>query len=129
MDWLQVALSLIGVLGLIMMLFYGLSKINRRVTAAAGGRLKVLDRINLGREGMLLVVSVGGKLMLLGVTSQSIRLLTELPFSEEEYMKQLPGGEGVPFAQVFAQFLKPKNKEISGEDESSEYDENSGQKK
>ena len=88
MDWLQWLLSFIGVLGLIFFLFYALKKLNNGINVKSGNRLRVLDRVNLGRDGMLLVVSVCGKLMLLGATSSRVEKLCDLDVTEEEYSAQ-----------------------------------------
>lgn len=88
MDWLQWLLSFIGVLGLIFFLFYALKKLNNGINVKSGNRLRVLDRVNLGRDGMLLVVSVCGKLMLLGATSSRVEKLCDLDVTEEEYSTQ-----------------------------------------
>ncbi|MDE6580383.1 MAG: flagellar biosynthetic protein FliO [Ruminiclostridium sp.] len=75
MDWLQWLLSFIGVIGLIFFLFYALRKLNKGISVKSGSRLRVLDRVSIGRDSMLLVVSVCGKVILLGVTSQRIEKL------------------------------------------------------
>lgn len=86
LDWLQWLLSFIGVIGLIFFLFYALKKLNKGISVKSGNRLKVLDRVNIGRDGMLLIVSVCGKVMLLGVTAQKVDKLCDLDISEEEYL-------------------------------------------
>lgn len=75
MDWITWLLSFLGVIGLIFLLFYALKKLNKRVSVGSGSRLRVLDRVSLGKDGMLLVVSAAGKLMLIGVTPQRVEKL------------------------------------------------------
>ena len=104
MDWIQWLLSFIGVLGLMAVLFYALRKLNKRVSTA-GGRLKVLDRVSIGRDGMLLVVSVCGKVMLVGVTPQRIEKLCDLDVSEEEYSAGQPNQD---FVSVFSAMMGRK---------------------
>lgn len=110
MDWIVWFLSLLGVLGLIVLLFYALKKLNKRVSIGTGSKLRVLDRVNLGRDGMLLVVSVDGKLMLIGVTPQRVEKLCDLESTEEEY---LSGGETQDFKSVLASVLwkKPQSEQ------------------
>lgn len=108
MDWLQIILSLIGVLGLIVMLFYALRKLNGKIAVTSGSRMRVLDRINLGRDSMLLVVGVCGKLMLVGVTPQRIEKICDLETSEEEYLKSI-SSEGQDFRAVFSGVFAKKN--------------------
>ena len=104
MDWIQWLLSFIGVLGLMAVLFYALKKLNKRISAS-GGRLKVLDRISIGRDGMLLVVSVCGRVMLVGVTSQRIEKLCDLDIAEEEYSAN---GQNGDFMSVFSTMMGKK---------------------
>ncbi|MBQ8903089.1 MAG: flagellar biosynthetic protein FliO [Oscillospiraceae bacterium] len=89
MDIIWVVFSLIGVLGLFFLLIYGLNKLNKKIGIISGSKMRVLDRVNLGRDGMILVVSVAGKLMLISATSQHIEKLCDLEMTPEEYMQQL----------------------------------------
>lgn len=102
MDWLQLILSLVGVIGLIIMLFWALKKLNKRVSVHNGNQMRILDRVNLGRDGMLLVVSVCGKLMLLGVTATHIEKIQELDITEQEYFPPSPSGQPQDFKSVLA---------------------------
>lgn len=107
MDWIQLTLSLIGVIGLIVMLFYALRKLNKKISVGGGNRMRILDRVNLGRDGMLLVVNVCGKLMLLGVTAQRVEKICDLDVSEEDYF---PGGaQQQDFKTILASALGKKN--------------------
>ena len=111
MDWLQWLLSLIGVLGLIFFLFYALKKLNNGISVKSGNRLRVLDRVNLGRDGMLLVVSVCGKLMLLGATSSRVEKLCDLDVTEEEYSA---GQQGMDFRSVLSMAVGKNRRECEG---------------
>lgn len=102
-----------GVLGLIVLLFYALKKLNRQVSIGTGSKLRVLDRVNLGRDGMLLVISVNGKLMLVGSTPQRIEKLCDLEMTEEEYSTL----EDAPdFKSVLSAILKKPKQESSEKD-------------
>lgn len=127
MDWIVWLCSFLGVLGLIVLLFYALKKLNRRVSIGTGSKLRVLDRVNLGRDGMLLVISVNGKLMLVGSTPQRIEKLCDLDMTEEEYSSL----EDAPdFRSVFAALWKKPQQESSEkdgtEDKGSEQTDNNG---
>ena len=117
MDWLQWALSFLGVLGLIFFLFYAIKKLNKGISVKSGAKLRVLDRINLGRDGMLLVVSVCNKLMLLGVTAQRVDKLCDLDMTEE-YLNALtpqPGEKSADFKSVLFTMMGKKAQETEGE--------------
>ena len=115
MDWIQWLLSFIGVLGLIAVMFYALRRLNKRISTG-GGRLKVLDRVSIGRDGMMLVVSVCGKVMLVGVTSQRIEKLCDLDVTEEEYSagQQSPDFMSV-FSSVMGMKAQQEDQKVQGE--------------
>ena len=119
MDWLQWLLSFIGVIGLIFFLFYALRKLNKGISVKSGSRLRVLDRVSIGRDSMMLVVSVCGKVMLLGVTSQRMEKLCDLDITEKEYldMEQTPDFKSVLASAFF------KRQEQGGGEKSAENDE------
>ena len=108
LNILWVVLSLAAVLGLFFILVYATKKLNRGIGYVNGNRMKVVDRISLGKDGMLVVVSVAGKLMLFGVTGQHIEKLADLDMTPEEYSESMssPGSQGaVSFASAFTEVL------------------------
>lgn len=104
MDILWVVFSLIGVLGLFFVLIYALRKLNSGISVMSGGKMRIIDRVSVGRDGMLLVVSVAGKLMLVSATSQRIEKLCDLDMTAEEYAAQQIGTEntGMSFGQALS---------------------------
>lgn len=95
MDYiLQVTFSLIGVLGLIVLAFWGIRKLNKGVITHSGNRMKILDRINLGQDKMMVVVSICGKCMVVGVTSHRIEKICDLDCSEDDYTAEMFGQNG-----------------------------------
>lgn len=84
-EELKTVLALAGTLILMLLVFagaYWCSKLvaggARRASPPGGGRMEVLDRTPMGKDSALVVVRVGGKLLLLGVTGHQIRKLDEL---------------------------------------------------
>lgn len=116
--------SLLGVLGLMFLTFFGLRMLNRRISTS-GGRLRVIDRATLGRDSMILVVSVCGKLMLVGVSSQRVDKLADLELTEAEYVEsafsdaQKGSFQGVlPFSDILSSFIgKRKGNDENKDDE------------
>lgn len=93
MDYFQMIMALIGVLALVFVIFWLMKRFNARVTLTDSRHLKVLERVNLGPDKMLLIVSVCGKCMLLGVTSQSTEKICDLDETEEQLCaKKTDGG-------------------------------------
>ncbi|MGN0620033.1 MAG: FliO/MopB family protein [Ruminiclostridium sp.] len=113
MDILWVVFSLIGVLGLFFALIYALRKLNRGISVMSGGKMRIIDRASVGRDGMLLVVSVAGKLMLVSATSQRIEKLCDLEMTAEEYAAQQSGADntGMSFGQALSAVMGRKKGE------------------
>ncbi len=104
-------LSLAGVLGLFFILVYAVKKLNNGVGYINGNRMKVIDRVSLGRDGMLAVVSVGGKLILIGVSGQHIEKISDIDMTPEEYnaQQQTPESQsGMSFAAAVAEVIRKK---------------------
>jgi len=115
MQWLQMILSLTGVLGLIFFMFWLLRKVNKLSATASGTRLRIIDRANAGREASLLVVSVCGKLMLIGVSAGRTEKLCDLDVTEEEYFGSEENadkqGQSIKFSDVLGNMMNlNKNK-------------------
>ena len=111
LDILWVILSLVGVLGLFFILVYATKKLNSGIGYANGNRMKVVDRISLGRDGMLVIVNIAGKLMLFGVTGQHIEKLSDIDMTPEEYSERVSSTEQrntMSFASAFAEVIKKK---------------------
>lgn len=115
MEIIWVVLSLIGVLGLFFVLIYALKKLNSGIGFASGSKMRVIDRVTVGREGALLVVSVAGRLMLIGATSGHIEKLGELDMTPEEYAAQSADSSAPTFAEAFSTVLKQKKEKQSEE--------------
>lgn len=120
MDLIWVIFSLIGILGLFFLLIYGLNKLNKKIGVISGSKMRILDRVTIGRDGMIFVVSVGGKLMLLSATSQHIEKICDLDMTAEEYTAQLREDSQQlqnNFAAVFASVMKRNKEEPDSEKE------------
>lgn len=90
MEYFQMIMALVGVLALVFVIFWLMKKFNARVSLTDTRHLKVLERVNLGPDKMLLIVSVCGKCMLLGVTTQGTEKICDLDETEEELIAKQP---------------------------------------
>jgi flagellar biogenesis protein FliO len=108
MEWLRLVLALIGILGFIFMLYWMMRKVNKQMRVTSGNKLRILDRAITGRDTSLLVVSVSGKLMLVGASSQRMEKLCDLDISEEEYFASAEYADkpAVKFGDVLSNFIK-----------------------
>ena len=101
MEYFQMIMALLGVLALVYMIYWAMKKLNRRVPLSASKKMKNLERINLGPNNMLLLVSVCGKCMVLGVTNGRVEKVHELEETEEELMKKDENGGNPTFKESF----------------------------
>jgi flagellar biogenesis protein FliO len=110
---LQVILSLVGVFGLLFLFLWLLRKV-KGTTTLRGQSLRVLERMAIGRDAWIAVISVDGKRMLIGTTQNGMTKLCDL----EDETQEAIGGETpqpVSFGRTFADALrssvglKPKN--------------------
>ncbi|MCL2696939.1 MAG: flagellar biosynthetic protein FliO [Oscillospiraceae bacterium] len=114
MEWIRLILSLTGIIGLIFFMFWMLRKVGKMQAVASGNKLRIIDRANTGRDSSLLVVSVSGRLMLMGVSAGRIEKLCDLDIHEEEYFG--PAGEnadkppGIKFSDILTNFINPNKK-------------------
>lgn len=103
MEYFQMIMALIGVLALVFLLFWLMKKFNARVSLYDSKNMKILERINLGPDKMLLLVSVCGRCMVLGVTSGHTEKICELEQTEEELTAV--NGENPSFKESFKMVL------------------------
>ena len=123
MQVLWIVVSFAAVFGLLFLLLYGLKKLNNGIGVNSGSKMRVLDRVTVGRDGMLLVVSVGGKLLLIGATPQHIEKLGELDMSPDEYSSQLRSeAQQGGFAAAFAAAMNRSEREKERSEKESEDD-------
>lgn len=104
MEYFQMIMALIGVLALVFVLFWIMKRFNARVSIYDSRNMKVLERINLGPDKMLLLVSVCGRCMVLGVTSGHTEKICELEQTEEELTAA--NGEAPTFKESFKTVLE-----------------------
>ena len=102
MQYFQMIMALVGVLALVFVMFWVMKTLNKRVTLSSSKNMKILERINLGPDKMLLLVSICGKCMVLGVTSGHTEKICDLEQTEEE-LTALPekNGENPSFKESF----------------------------
>jgi flagellar protein FliO/FliZ len=80
-SWLRMSLALAFVIGLIFLCAWLLKKMSGGMLMgkhSVSGQMKILARTALGDKRELMVVDIAGRILLLGVTVQSINLITEL---------------------------------------------------
>lgn len=107
MQYFQMIMALIGVLALVFLLFWIMKKFNARVSLYDSKNMKILERINLGPDKMLLLISICGRCMVLGVTSGHTEKICDLEQTEEELTA---AGENPTFKENFKTVLENMRK-------------------
>jgi len=101
-----------GVIGLIIFMYWLMRKVNKQMRTASGSRLRILDRAITGRDSSLLVISVSGRLMLVGVSTGRMEKLCDLDITEEEYFTSVDGEDkpAIKFSDVLSNFMNLNRK-------------------
>lgn len=105
-DWLSTFGSLIFVVGFILLLAWGLKRM--KVPSLVNQRgLSIVRQIGVGNRERIMIVQAGEEQFLVGVTSQSIQLISKLesPLSLED---EAAG----PFSSQLTQLLKKNDKKV-----------------
>ena len=111
-DVVRVVLAL----ALVSLLTLGLGKLaRRRLQGGAAARLKVAERVTLGRNAQLLIVQTGSRELLVGVSEHGVQLVTELDplqtaapdgVGEEDAAASPASGRLGPFARLLSGKLR-----------------------
>lgn len=106
-----------GLFTLIMVLLvfyaaYAVSKwLSSKTHFSGGKRMKILETIPLGRERYIMLVEAGAKVLVIGVSGQSIRTLSTLKPEEVKELEPVSGQNGQSFQNIFSDMM---GKKISG---------------
>ena len=95
---LQMLAALAIVLGLMLVLYWVMRKLNpRQMLSMSAGGLKVWGRIGLGSRKSVALLEVGRKMLLVGLGDKEVVLLREIDDPEE--IAELKSNSGVGFAR------------------------------
>ena len=109
-EWLSMIASFVLVIGLLVATLFALRKINPGISGS--GRMRILEVKNLGARQKLLLVSVNGEQILIGLTPQGMsRLGGWQPDEQSEIEAQLQSAPAEEkklnsFKQLFKQTVK-----------------------
>lgn len=87
MEWVNALFALIGVIAVIMALYFASRWLTKRNIISGLSHIKVHERYAFGRENVLMLVSVCGKYMLIGVSSRGMDKLYELTDEQSQHLK------------------------------------------
>lgn len=109
MEYFQMIMALVGVLALVFLMFWAMKKLNGKAFAYSSRHIKVLERVSLAQDKMLVLVSVCGKCYALSVTSGHTDIICELSQTEEELTAK-PEGENPSFKEALRISLEKMKK-------------------
>jgi flagellar protein FliO/FliZ len=118
-DMMATGLKMIGslgvVLGMVLLLLYGVKKLSRQRMGATGGkRIHVLESHYMGVKKSVSLVRVPGKVLVLGITADRINLLDTL--DDETVRQQMPDDVPKPFGPIFSGQLKKMGDGFKGKE-------------
>ena len=96
-EILTFIVSFLGVIGLIFLTYYASRWLNKRFSFSSSRKIRVIERASLAQDKSLVVVRVGKKSLLLGVTPQHIENICELDSEDmAEILSDEPAQGGTP---------------------------------
>ena len=103
---LMMICSLLGVIGLIFLVYYGTRWLNKKFRSTGWNGLergiKIIDCIGVAQDKQLLVVKVGKKGMLLGVAPNSITKLCDIDDDDiSDMQRETEENSSVSFSESF----------------------------
>ena len=108
MEYLKVVLSLIGVLMLIFATYFGVRWMEKKVQYKPGASVKVIETVGLGTDKSLVIINIGEKYMMLGVSQQHIEKIADIDKEDIKVITQKAQTERQPFSASLAKVLSEK---------------------
>ena len=113
---LKMLASLGVVLALILGLLYGMRKLSRQRVGAAGGRqIRVIESHYMGVKKSISLVSVPGKVLVVGIAGDRINLLDTL--DAELVHQPAPAGDAGAFGSLLSDRLKKLSDGFKGKED------------
>lgn len=111
-ETFQAAIALIVVLGLMFLCFWLLKKFNRGLSTTKGRNIQIIEKVGIAPDKMLLLISVAGKCMVVGVTNHGMEKICDVDKTVDELMAELPVESG-GFLDSLTQIIKSKKEGVS----------------
>ena len=112
-EFFMVAAALLGIIGLLFLTFYATKWLNKkfRNTGWNGAQngIKIIECMGIAQDKQLLVVKVGSRSMLLGVTPNSVTKLSDLD-DDDIAVLEANAAETPGFADAFKNAFANRNK-------------------
>ena len=112
-EFFMVAAALLGIIGLLFLTFYATKWLNKkfRNTGWNGTQngIKIVECMGIAQDKQLLVVKVGARSMLLGVTPNSVTKLSDLDENDIALL-EANSAENTGFADTFKNVFANRNR-------------------
>ena len=117
-DWFLLIWALVCIVVVLAMSYWvtrvvagsGFGGFRKGTNGRTGGQIEVITQELLGKDQRLMIVRVGEKYYLIGVTSNAISMLSEIPWDETMTVSQPAEAGHTPpsFGEAFTSVLKQK---------------------
>lgn len=118
----NVLIALLAFVLIIYLAYFATKKMGKRLSIKGVGtkNIKVIESVSIGQNKAIVIVEVGGKTLLLGVTQNEITLISELDNNKIEKSNEEKNAGGMEFSKALKinleqkfgrKFSKPKENE------------------
>lgn len=124
-EIIMVICSLLGVIGLIFIVYYGTRWLNKKFRSNGWNGLqhgiKIIDSIGIAQDKQLMIVKIGNKGMLIGASPNSITKLADIDDDDLSIMEQeMSDNSAVSFSESLKKAFAGSNREDGGKDNDKE---------
>ncbi len=106
--------ALLGVIGLLFLTFYAYKWLNKHRMSGGFGynnrSVKIIEYVSIAQDKQLMIVSVGSKKMLLGVTPNAVTKICDLDDEDIVMPEDVSDGEESSFMKSFKKAFAERNK-------------------
>ncbi len=95
-DIISMLFALVGTACIIVLTYFASKWYARKMGPIAGGRhIKVIDRLVVSKTGSILIIDIGGRQYMVGISDQNVQILMELEETIPLPMNNGAGGDGL----------------------------------
>ena len=106
--------ALLGVIGLLFLTFYAYKWLNKHRMSGGFGynnrSIKIVEYVSIAQDKQLMIVTVGSKKMLLGVTQNAVTKICDLDDGDIVLPEETPKNEESGFMKTLKKAFAEKNK-------------------
>jgi len=120
-DYFSLLMPFIAMTAVIVLAYFGTRWFAKKYTGmSAGKRMQVIERLQIGPDKYLLLVSVGEKILLLGMAGRSGFTALGTFDASELPLPENPASSKQPFSSILTAYIKKQSGEPKASDENRE---------